>query len=88
MHLLNTMLTTLLEVHINATALNPLSISSGAKAIIYFYIKKTFAGKLIIPETKMAKLYGTISRDTRLITHNRWRMFIFVAISLHRKVVK
>ncbi|HFO8473253.1 TPA: fimbrial protein, partial [Escherichia coli] len=40
------------------------SISSGAKAIIYFYIKKTFAGKLIIPETLVAKLYGTISRDT------------------------
>ncbi|HDX2880478.1 TPA: fimbrial protein, partial [Escherichia coli] len=43
---------------------DPLSISSGAKAIIYFYIKKTFAGKLIIPETLVAKLYGTISRDT------------------------
>ncbi|HGU2021825.1 TPA: fimbrial protein, partial [Escherichia coli] len=34
---------------------DPLSISSGAKAIIYFYIKKTFAGKLIIPETLVAK---------------------------------
>ena len=37
---------------------------SGAKAIVYFYIKKTFAGKLIIPETKIVTLYGTISRDT------------------------
>lgn len=43
---------------------DPLSISSGTKAIIYFYIKKAFAGKLIIPETLVAKLYGTISRDT------------------------
>ncbi|EGO9055220.1 fimbrial protein [Escherichia coli] len=43
---------------------DPLSISSGAKAQVYFYIKKPFAGKLIIPETLIAKLYGTISRDT------------------------
>ena len=42
----------------------PLTISSGAKAMIYFYIKKTFAGKVIIPETLVAKLYGAISRDT------------------------
>lgn len=32
--------------------------------MIYFYIKKTFTGKVIIPETLVAKLYGTISRDT------------------------
>ncbi|EFN7728016.1 fimbrial protein, partial [Escherichia coli] len=35
----------------NCNRIEPLSISSGAKAIVYFYIKKTFAGKLIIPET-------------------------------------
>lgn len=43
---------------------DPLNISSGAKAQVYFYIKKTFAGKLIIPETKISTLYGTISSDT------------------------
>ncbi|EIH4937307.1 long polar fimbrial minor subunit LpfD-O113, partial [Shigella flexneri] len=48
----------------NCNRIEPLSISSGAKAIVYFYIKKTFAGKLIIPETKIVTLYGTISRDT------------------------
>ncbi|MCH5361623.1 fimbrial protein [Escherichia fergusonii] len=42
----------------------PLDISSGAKAKIYFYIKKPFAGKVTIPTTLVAKLYGTISRDT------------------------
>ncbi|EOQ49033.1 MULTISPECIES: fimbrial protein [Escherichia] len=44
--------------------ISPLNVSSGAKANISFYIKKTFAGKLIIPETKISTLYGTISRDT------------------------
>ncbi|HGF3848636.1 TPA: fimbrial protein [Escherichia coli] len=44
--------------------ISPLNISSGARAQIYFYIKKTFVGKLIIPETKISTLYGTISRDT------------------------
>lgn len=43
---------------------DPLNISSGAKAQVYFYIKKTFAGKLIVPETKISTLYGTISSDT------------------------
>lgn len=42
----------------------PLNASSGAKARIYFYVKKTFAGKLIVPQTLVAKLYGTISNDT------------------------
>ncbi|EFD5004123.1 fimbrial protein [Escherichia coli] len=42
----------------------PLNFSSGARAQIYFYIKKTFVGKLIIPETKISTLYATISRDT------------------------
>ncbi|EEV0908548.1 fimbrial protein [Escherichia coli] len=42
----------------------PLKISSGARAKIYFYIKKPFTGKLTIPTTLVAKLYGTISRDT------------------------
>ncbi|HCQ0566730.1 TPA: fimbrial protein [Escherichia coli] len=44
--------------------ISPLNISSGARAQIYFYIKKNFVGKLIIPETKISTLYGTISRDT------------------------
>ncbi|MEL9773896.1 fimbrial protein, partial [Escherichia coli] len=39
--------------------ISPLNISSGARAQIYFYIKKTFVGKLIIPETKISTLYGT-----------------------------
>ncbi|EQV87957.1 hypothetical protein G893_04179 [Escherichia coli KOEGE 71 (186a)] len=44
--------------------IEPLNFSSGARAQIYFYIKKTFVGKLIIPETKISTLYATISRDT------------------------
>ncbi|EEZ4384125.1 MULTISPECIES: fimbrial protein [Escherichia] len=43
---------------------SPLNVSSGATAQIYFYIKKTFAGKIVIPETRIVSLYGTISRDT------------------------
>ncbi len=43
---------------------DPLTISSGAKAQVYFYIKKTFVGKVTIPLTLIVKLYGTISDDT------------------------
>ena len=63
----------------------------GLKADSIFYIKgkEPFTGKVIIPgRAKIVTLYGTISRDTRWMTHSRWLMFIFGAILQLRGVQK
>ncbi|UHR07183.1 fimbrial protein [Escherichia coli] len=52
------------EIDYLCDRVEPLDITSGTNAKIYFYVKKPFIGKTVIPETLIARLFGTISRDT------------------------
>ena len=45
---------------------DPLPFYSGGQAKLYFYIKQPFIGKIVIPQTLISKLYGTITPDDPL----------------------